>query len=751
MRDLALGIDGTGQTHLGRVRHAWVTNIAHGLRVSSKARTATQHYRCRAATELGVPDGTAALPRSRLHQEEVEEIDNPVENEEESARKAAEETIELLRDENALDDLLDRTENDRKIDEFHQSTLHALESIMDLHLPEDAVAEPLLLTEASNILSYRDNITDYKNNETLIKALKVDVPLQEIVIDEKEPAEIGSKSMEIDSNSTESRIEDGLNEGQRSVFDVCASYFHRQAEFKQGTAPKPTPFRILVHGPGGTGKSVLTSRIQKQAEASGLSIACTAYTGSAVGNLPRGISRTMHSMFKFSTYPKLAIKDYLSCPVDKVLADLRSRFDLNTLSLLVIDEISCITASFLGRIEKRLREIMGKDEPFGGLSVLLLGDFFQLPPVAGISLYTSVIDLLVMGAKTLDNENCINGPATQGAHWFSTFRKMELTQQMRAAGDPQHMAFLNLLRSPNPNMNLIIDILSKRYKTITAQDIIDDPQFAETPIVVTGNLERSNINSFQSAKFAQRHKTPRFSWKKTLVGKIGLGLVQRNREFVYERYPQFTSYFVAGAPGYLIENICVSRTLANGTPIIYHSLTLDPREDREHILELLTNPHQYQDIELQFPPLYINGIVPDASAEDFAGFSLVPNEIVIPIGISKKTIVNKVYTLGRPARMEVSSNQHNIDLKFAITMHKIQGETCKRIILDLNERPFPPPITLEGLYVMCSRVPNGNSLRLMPLQPHQDGFQHLKSLKRNPDLMAWLNAFDPHTGILNIP
>jgi hypothetical protein len=101
--------------------------------------------------------------------------------------------------------------------------------------------------------------------------------------------------------------------------------------------------------------------------------------------------------------------------------------------------------------------------------------------------------------------------------------------------------------------------------------------------------------------------------------------------------------------------------------------------------------------------------------------------------------------------MEVSSNQHNIDLKFAITMHKIQGETCKRIILDLNERPFPPPITLEGLYVMCSRVPNGNSLRLMPLQPHQDGFQHLKSLKRNPDLMAWLNAFDPHTGILNIP
>jgi len=66
------------------------------------------------------------------------------------------------------------------------------------------------------------------------------------------------------------------------VFDVCATYFWKQAELKKGTAPKPEPFRILVHGPGETGKSVLTSRIKKQGEASGLSIACTAYTGSDV-------------------------------------------------------------------------------------------------------------------------------------------------------------------------------------------------------------------------------------------------------------------------------------------------------------------------------------------------------------------------------------------------------------------------------------------------------------------------------------
>ena len=46
-----------------------------------------------------------------------------------------------------------------------------------------------------------------------------------------------------------------------------------------------------------------------------------------------------------------------------------------------------VGSNFFGRLEQRLREIMAeKDLPFGGLAVLLLGDFFQLPPVAATSL-----------------------------------------------------------------------------------------------------------------------------------------------------------------------------------------------------------------------------------------------------------------------------------------------------------------------------------------------------------------------------
>ena len=301
-------------------------------------------------------------------------------------------------------------------------------------------------------------------------------------------------------------------------------------------------------------------------------------------------------------------------------------------------------------------------------------------------------------------------------------------------------------------MALITKELLKRYKTITAEDVVEDPEFANTPIIVTKNSEREMINASQSRMFALRNKTPRFSWKRTMKGKLANDKPishQGSRDHIYQNYSEFTSHFVAGAPGFLIENINVSRKLANGTPVTYHSLQLDPREDREHILDALTHPRGIEDIHLKYPPLYINVIVDDADPAEFDGFSLVPGQIVIPAGVSSKQTKHKVYIPKRLSQVETGTKQHNSDFRFSFTMHKIQGQTCLKLIIDLNARPFPPPLSLEGLYVMCSRVPRGDRLRLMPPQPNQAGFPHLLKLKRNPDLLAWLNAFDSKTGVWN--
>ena len=49
--------------------------------------------------------------------------------------------------------------------------------------------------------------------------------------------------------------------------------------------------------------------------------------------------------------------------------------------LLVIDEVSMLTAELLDKLNELGKKIRGSKQPFGGLQVLLVGDFFQLPPV----------------------------------------------------------------------------------------------------------------------------------------------------------------------------------------------------------------------------------------------------------------------------------------------------------------------------------------------------------------------------------
>jgi intein/homing endonuclease len=138
---------------------------------------------------------------------------------------------------------------------------------------------------------------------------------------------------------------------------------------------------IILHSPGGTGKTFILCKIATYISDKGKVIYCTATTGIAAINLnvpEKKISgSTLHSWagvgLALESAKKLFTKVYHN---DKA----RKRW-LNT-DVLVIDEVSMLGAEFLDKLDFIGKSIRNKPKlPFGGIQVILSGDFLQLAPI----------------------------------------------------------------------------------------------------------------------------------------------------------------------------------------------------------------------------------------------------------------------------------------------------------------------------------------------------------------------------------
>lgn len=128
----------------------------------------------------------------------------------------------------------------------------------------------------------------------------------------------------------------------------------------------PTP--LLVTGRAGTGKSTVLHRI---VAAERRKVAVTAPTGVAALNVG---GQTIHSLLRL---PIGLIGN------SRLYQDREQRRLLQALDVLIVDEISMVSADLMDGIDRALREARGTPEPFGGVQLVLFGDPFQLAPVPG--------------------------------------------------------------------------------------------------------------------------------------------------------------------------------------------------------------------------------------------------------------------------------------------------------------------------------------------------------------------------------
>lgn len=134
---------------------------------------------------------------------------------------------------------------------------------------------------------------------------------------------------------------------------------------------------VFFTGSAGTGKSVLLreiikglrSKYKKEADR----VAVTASTGLAACNVG-GV--TLHS-FAGIGLGKEAVPEL----VRKIKRNAKAKNRWIRTKILVVDEISMVDGDLFDKLEGIARSIRNNGRPFGGIQLVITGDFFQLPPV----------------------------------------------------------------------------------------------------------------------------------------------------------------------------------------------------------------------------------------------------------------------------------------------------------------------------------------------------------------------------------
>jgi ATP-dependent DNA helicase PIF1 len=259
--------------------------------------------------------------------------------------------------EEEINDLLSAIKDGSSLDELaveHKRTINSIRTKL-LNIADHYITNKKMdVNEVSKIVK----MPVIKINEFLLKKLpKKESTLEKEYMNLKK---IESKLVEEVNNLDNRPIKEiKLNIEQQLALD----------EFKTGK-------NIFLTGPAGTGKSVTLKKIIEHCELHGLKYGVTATTGTAsflIGGktlhsyLGLGLAKeSAEEIFKFVRYKLKHVAD-----------------KIRTLNVLIIDEISMLDKELLEKISAYICLLRRNSVPFGGIQIVLTGDFCQLEPVNG--------------------------------------------------------------------------------------------------------------------------------------------------------------------------------------------------------------------------------------------------------------------------------------------------------------------------------------------------------------------------------
>jgi len=419
--------------------------------------------------------------------------------------------------------------------------------------------------------------------------------------------------------------------------------FHR---YKQG-------HNLFITGPGGTGKSHLIKTIKDDLDANGVKHAVCALTGCAAVLL-NCCAKTIHSWSGIGLGAG-EIHDI----VGKVIRNRKATTNWKTTRVLIVDEVSMLSMKIfdvLNKVGQTVRKNYSR--PFGGIQLIFIGDFFQLPPVGR---YTEPETTMF----------CF-----QSAAWLSTF-SLENHIQLKTLyrqKDPRYIKVLEEVRQ---------GVISPESVEILNQRTLVKPTITPTKLFPI-NSDAERVNQIMYMKIAEEEHVFTLKRKHGMRTFVEIGtpispaVIQRCQELSKEDVEQQLDLFAEGCkltPELQLKKGAFVMCLAN--------LDVDAG---------ICNGSQ--------------GVVVD----------FVPG-LDIPIvrflnGIQMR-IVPKVYQHGDYPTFGLE--QIPLRLAWAFTIHKSQGITLDIAEMDLGSNVFE----YGQSYVGLSRVRNLEGLYLSNFNPRK--------------------------------
>lgn len=148
---------------------------------------------------------------------------------------------------------------------------------------------------------------------------------------------------------------------------------------------------IFLSGTGGCGKSYTLKAIYKMATAKKLNVEITSTTGISAYQIN---GRTIHSFAGFIFPNYIQTENQLNNEIRKIADKIKRNKQIftrwSTIDILLIDEISMMGGNYFDMLNCVAQILRNNSLPFGGIQLVLSGDLLQLPPVKDIQVFESL-------------------------------------------------------------------------------------------------------------------------------------------------------------------------------------------------------------------------------------------------------------------------------------------------------------------------------------------------------------------------